>query len=256
MRRWARKKFHSTHVVETDIDVLLERGVLRVWRKRDAPVASLSGGARGSGHTASTAQLHIEPEEIWVVGTSHLSAQSASDVETVIRAIRPDNVVVELCRSRAGIMYATDNQTSALQMTGSSFIDTLRRSLALGGPSAFLLRALLAKSPALTSQSIGGDFRAARIAGEEISAKIVLGDRPIEITLERAWSALTWDEKVRAARLLQEIVLARPSQKADDQTKLNEMSENAVQNPAVVGTYEEVLATNFPSLVQPLITER
>ena len=48
----------------------------------------------------------MEPEEIFVVGTSHISRKSAEDVDRVIRAVRPDNVVVELCRSRAGIMYA------------------------------------------------------------------------------------------------------------------------------------------------------
>lgn len=42
----------------------------------------------------------VEPERIWVLGTSHLSERSAADVERVVRAVRPDNVVVELCRSR------------------------------------------------------------------------------------------------------------------------------------------------------------
>lgn len=43
----------------------------------------------------------VEPEEIWLLGTSHLAAESASDVERVVRALMPDNVVVELCRSRS-----------------------------------------------------------------------------------------------------------------------------------------------------------
>jgi hypothetical protein len=43
-----------------------------------------------------------EPEEVWVLGTSHLSPDSVRDVERVLRAVRPDNVVVELCRSRQG----------------------------------------------------------------------------------------------------------------------------------------------------------
>lgn len=42
----------------------------------------------------------VEPESIWLVGTSHASQKSVADVERVIRALRPDNVVVELCRSR------------------------------------------------------------------------------------------------------------------------------------------------------------
>lgn len=42
----------------------------------------------------------VEPEEIWLLGINHISRRSADDVARVVRAVRPDNVVVELCRSR------------------------------------------------------------------------------------------------------------------------------------------------------------
>lgn len=42
----------------------------------------------------------VEPEAIWLLGTTHISQESASDAERVVRAVKPDNVVVELCRSR------------------------------------------------------------------------------------------------------------------------------------------------------------
>lgn len=42
----------------------------------------------------------VEPEAIWIIGTTHVSKESVSDVERVIRAVKPENVVVELCRSR------------------------------------------------------------------------------------------------------------------------------------------------------------
>ena len=45
----------------------------------------------------------VEPEEVWILGTSHLSPESVADVERVLRAVQPDNVVVELCRSRQGL---------------------------------------------------------------------------------------------------------------------------------------------------------
>jgi pheromone shutdown protein TraB len=41
----------------------------------------------------------------------------------------------------------------------------------------------------------GVDFRAANECAEAIGAEIVLGDRPIEITLKRAWEALTLVEQ-------------------------------------------------------------
>lgn len=42
----------------------------------------------------------VEPESIWLVGTSHISQESAAHVERVVRTVKPDNVAVELCRSR------------------------------------------------------------------------------------------------------------------------------------------------------------
>lgn len=42
----------------------------------------------------------VEPEAIWLIGTNHISEESVTDVERVVRAVKPDNVVVELCRSR------------------------------------------------------------------------------------------------------------------------------------------------------------
>lgn len=42
----------------------------------------------------------VEPEAIWLVGTTHISQESAMEVERVVQAVKPENVVVELCRSR------------------------------------------------------------------------------------------------------------------------------------------------------------
>ena len=42
---------------------------------------------------------------VYLVGTAHVSRQSAEDVRRVIQAVRPQNVVVELCSSRTAVMY-------------------------------------------------------------------------------------------------------------------------------------------------------
>jgi hypothetical protein len=42
---------------------------------------------------------------VYLVGTAHVSRQSAEDVRRVIRALRPQNVVVELCSSRTAVMF-------------------------------------------------------------------------------------------------------------------------------------------------------
>lgn len=62
-----------------------------------------------------------QPEVVYLIGTAHLSARSAQAVGRVIRAVHPDNVVVELCRSRVGAMYSSSNVSDdAAHPQGSS----------------------------------------------------------------------------------------------------------------------------------------
>ncbi|XP_063950706.1 uncharacterized protein LOC108219774 isoform X3 [Daucus carota subsp. sativus] len=160
----------------------------------------------------------VEPEVIWLIGTSHVSSQSAVDVERVVRTVKPDNVVVELCRSslnslvaefifRAGIMFTSnDNEngpklkSNMFSLSGDGFFGAVGRSLNLGGQTALALRLLLAILSSKVSTDVkrpfGDEFRVARKTSEEVGAQIVLGDRPIEITLERAWNSLKLSEKV------------------------------------------------------------
>lgn len=67
---------------------LVEEGTLVVVEKRRF------------GPVPSWRSEFVEPDEIWLVGTSHVSEKSAVDVDRVVRAVMPERVVVELCRSR------------------------------------------------------------------------------------------------------------------------------------------------------------
>ena len=48
----------------------------------------------------------------------------------------------------------------------------------------------------------GEEFRAARRAAEACDAQLVLGDRPIEVSLRRAWDALGWRQRWRLGKQL------------------------------------------------------
>ncbi|XP_047323570.1 traB domain-containing protein isoform X2 [Impatiens glandulifera] len=195
----------------------------------------------------------VEPEAIWLIGTSHISPQSASDVERVLRTVNPDNVVVELCRSRAGIMYTGDEpgqqlRSNMFSLSGAGFFGAVGRSLDLGGQTALALRLLLATFSSKISSDVnrpfGDEFRAARRVSENIGAQIVLGDRPIEITLERAWNSLDWNEKLN---LLLSVFRGITSSSIDT-TKFKD-DDSSYQ------LYEQ-LSFSYPSLLQSLIHER
>ncbi|KAM7273720.1 hypothetical protein ACFE04_028384 [Oxalis oulophora] len=203
----------------------------------------------------------VEPEEIWLIGSSHISQDSAADVERVVRAVRPDNVVVELCRSRAGIMYTTSKNEPAQQqqlksnmfsLTGTGFFGAVGRSINLGGQTALALRLLLAifssKISSDVNRPFGDEFRSARKVSEEIGAQLVLGDRPIEITLERAWNSLNWSEKFNLV-----ISVIRGITSSSDTSKNN--LEESSSDDLTFQLYKQ-LSFSFPSLLQPLIHER
>uniref|UniRef100_A0A0E0LXL8 TraB domain-containing protein n=1 Tax=Oryza punctata TaxID=4537 RepID=A0A0E0LXL8_ORYPU len=154
---------------------LVESGALvRVPRRRFGPVP------------AWRSPDFVEPEDVWILGTSHLSEE-------------------------AGIMYVTTDSSAAggepllksnmFSLGGSKFFGAVNRSINLGGQTALALRLLLAvfssKISSGANRPFGEEFRAARKVSEDLGAQLVLGDRPIEITLERAWKSLSWDEKTK-----------------------------------------------------------
>ncbi|KDP22328.1 hypothetical protein JCGZ_26159 [Jatropha curcas] len=201
----------------------------------------------------------VEPDAIWLVGTTHICSESAAEVERVVRAVRPDNVVVELCKSRAGIMYTCIEDENGQQLrsnmfslSGTGFFGAVGRSINLGGQTALALRLLLAifssKLSSDVNRPFGDEFRAARKVSEEIGAQIVLGDRPIEITLDRAWNALKWNERLN---LVKSVVNGITSSSEASRNKL-EVTSN---DERTFQLYEQ-LSISYPSLMQPLIHER
>ncbi|XP_074367774.1 uncharacterized protein LOC141708176 isoform X2 [Apium graveolens] len=188
----------------------------------------------------------VEPEFIWLIGTSHVSSQSAVDVARVVRTVKPDNVVVELCRSRAGIMYTSNDdengpklKSNMFSLSGDGFFGAVGRSLNL---------VLSSKVSSDVKRPFGDEFRVARKTSEEIGAQIVLGDRPIEITLERAWNSLKLREKVSLM-----VSVVRGIALVSDISS-NTLKESSSDN-SNFQLYEQ-LSFSFPSLLQPLIHER
>ncbi|RDX90630.1 TraB domain-containing protein, partial [Mucuna pruriens] len=201
----------------------------------------------------------VEPESIWLIGTTHLSMDSPTHVQRVLLALRPDTVVVELCRSRAGIMYAGANdelgkqlRSNMFSLSGTGFFGAIGRSINLGGQTALALRLLLAAFSSKISSDInrpfGDEFRAARKASEEVGAQIVLGDRPIEITLQRAWKAMKWSEKLS---LVLSIIRGIAS---SSNISINKLKESSSKDDTFQ-LYEQ-LSFSYPSLLSPLIHER
>jgi hypothetical protein len=170
---------------------------------------------------APSADALPEPEIVLVLGIAHASPRSAEDVERVVKAAKPENVVVELCRTRISLLGGGAEEEGGKASSSSpssssplnpvplggapSFAGAMARSLRLGGQAGLVLQLALgwrakqalkqeaAEAAATTTQAAafdpGAEFRAAARAADSVGAQLVLGDRPIEVTLGRAWAA-------------------------------------------------------------------
>ncbi|BDA45348.1 TraB domain-containing protein [Coccomyxa sp. Obi] len=199
-----------------------------------------------------------EPELLFVVGTAHFSEQSADDVRRVVEAVQPENVVLEVCKSRAAVIYEPTQSASHgrtpndMSLSGTNFAAALLRSARLGGNTAMLLRAVLSAQADRVSAALGTrsgvEMRAGRAAAERVGAQIVLGDRPIEITLQRAWAALSWRQRFQ---LLSALWQSR-GQAAD----VSADAVEAMKDDDVISSVVAEYSAAFPEVVSPLLHER
>lgn len=208
---------------------------------------------------------YVEPEVVFLVGTAHTSKESADEVERVIRAIRPENVVVELCRSRSSVMYEEDRisrmskggQKGWFDLAGGeNMADTFQKTLALGGRSALFLRLLLSRVSSMMAQrmeveTVGEEFVRARKVAENVDAQLVLGDRPIEITLRRAWDSLSLSKKIQFVGMLGSGLFGNDSELISKETL-----EQLRRDDDAVNALLYSLTDSFPELAQSLVFER
>jgi pheromone shutdown-related protein TraB len=129
-------------------------------------------------------RLSFENKEIILLGTAHVSKESAQLVKDVIEEEKPETVSVELCESR----YQAIRQKEMWQDT--DIVKVIREK------KTFLLLAnlLLASFQKRIAKKLnikpGQEMIQAIETGETVGAKIHLADRDIRITLSRTWRTM------------------------------------------------------------------
>lgn len=128
---------------------------------------------------------------ITVVGTAHVSQRSVDDVETTIRRIRPDRVLVELDPRRFEALRDQDKWRK------TDIIQVIREKK----QHLFLLQLYLASMQARFGRETGSEpgaemLRAVEVA-DEVGAEVVLVDRDIAVTLKRGFGAMNLWQRMR-----------------------------------------------------------
>ena len=143
--------------------------------------------------------INIDDREVILIGTAHISRESADLVEQVIEEEKPDTVCIELCKSR----YEAIKQKENWEKTDIFKVIKEKRTFQL---LAQLLMASFQKRLAdKFGITPGEEMLRAINKAEETGAEVVLADRDIRVTMSRTWRLMRFFSKIK---ILVEIFLS------------------------------------------------
>ena len=163
--------------------------------------------------------LKLNGRTITLIGTAHVSAESITEVKETIKSLKPDCVAVELDEKRADSIKNTDKYKQL------DIIKVLRRN------EGFLLMAnlVLASFQRRMGQNIGvkpGDEMLAGIqTAEEMNIPVVMADRPIQVTLKRAWAKNSLWGKCKLLSALLTSMFSKEEMTAEQIEEIKEKNE-------------------------------
>ncbi|KAJ4866752.1 TraB family protein [Raphanus sativus] len=200
----------------------------------DAGEGIVSGGGEGEGEGSSTTKAELPEElaksvvmltcestgesgscDVYLIGTAHVSKESCREVQAVISILKPEAVFVELCSSRLSILK----------------------------PQALKIASQLEVLP-------GAEFRVAYEEALKYGGKVILGDRPVQITLKRTWAKMPLWHKVKFLYSLLFQAVFLPSAEELDKM-LKEMDDLDMLTLVI-----QEMSKEFPSLMDTLVHER
>ena len=129
-------------------------------------------------------RLRCGEKEITLIGTAHVSKESAELVQTVIETEKPDTVCVELCASR----YQAIQQKNAWQ--DMDIIKVIKEKKAFLLLANLMLASFQKRIAAKLDVTPGQEMLSAIQAAEDTGAAVHLADRDIRTTLARVWRFL------------------------------------------------------------------
>jgi pheromone shutdown-related protein TraB len=136
-------------------------------------------------------RLTLDDKEYMILGTAHVSRESAEKVASIIQEERPDTVCIELCQSRYQSIRQKDRW---LDMDIVKVIKEKKAFLLL---TNLLLASFQKRIAKKLDINPGQEMIQAIKSADETGAKIELVDRDIRVTLSRTWSAMGFFGKLK-----------------------------------------------------------
>ena len=181
-------------------------------------------------------------KEIILLGTAHVSRESADLVKSVIEEQKPDTVCIELCASR----YQSIRQKDRWQEM--DIIKVIKEKKAFLLLSNLLLASFQKRIAKKFNVKPGQEMIQAIETAEALGAEVYLADRDIRITLSRAWRKMGLWSKLK---LLFSVVLSVG--------EIDDITEDDIEKMKETDVLEALLSDvgkSMPVLRRILIDER
>ena len=186
--------------------------------------------------------LELSGRKITLVGTAHVSAQSIDEVTNTIRAIKPDCVAVELDEKRA------DSIQNGQKFSELDIVKVIRE----GKVFLVLANLILSSFQKRMGQNIGvkpGDEMLAAInVAAEMGIPTTMVDRPVQVTLRRAWAKNSFFGKMG---LLASLLASAFSKEEVDESEIEALKQKNEMDSMMASLSEEM-----PVIKEVLIDER
>jgi pheromone shutdown protein TraB len=201
--------------------------------------------------------------EVYLLGTAHVSRDSSRDVKLLLEHVNPDCIFLELCYQRMPCLVASkpDNTTvKGEEEKKTSLWKQLRQpgNKSLYGIAANLLASMQQGYGTSLGVEVGGEFRVAHDYWEiqrrtNTRLHMILGDRPISLTLTRAWESMgVWGK----TKLIVSLFMA--SLQKTDAKELEELIQSILNDDSgdLLTKLTTELGYRFPTLVEVILHER
>jgi len=136
-------------------------------------------------------RLTLGDKEVMILGTAHVSRESAEKVASIIHEEKPDTVCVELCPSRYQSIRRKD------QWLDMDIVKVIKEKKAFLLLTNLLLASFQKRIAKKLDINPGQEMIQAIKSADETGAKIELVDRDIRITLSRTWSIMGFFGKLK-----------------------------------------------------------
>ncbi|MBW1730153.1 MAG: TraB/GumN family protein [Deltaproteobacteria bacterium] len=187
-------------------------------------------------------RIETQEKTFILVGTAHVSRESAELVRNIIHEEHPDTVCVELCSSRF------ETLTKKKQWEETDLLKVIKEKKAFLLLSNFVLSSFQKKIGDKLGVRPGQEVLEAIQAAQTLGAHIHLADRDIRITLSRTWRLMSFWTKIK---LLGQFFTSASQLESIREEEIEKMKELNVVESLIAE-----VAKSLPEVGQVLIDER